>query len=38
MRQYCKVSSETRSQVSSEASQRKAYSEANRTLFDKANG
>ena len=36
--EYHKVSSETGSQVSSEASQRRASSEANRTLFDKANG
>ena len=38
MRQYCKVSSETHSQVSSEAFQRRDSSEANHKLFDKANG
>jgi len=37
MRKYCKVSSETRSLASSEASQRKISSEVNCTLFNKAN-
>ena len=38
MRKYRKVSSETRSLISSVASQGKASLEVNRTFFNKANG